>query len=40
MRSVPKTKFSRPKIDSDETVLNPVIRGEFMSNDYIDEIPK
>ena len=37
MRSVPQTKFTKPKVDTDETILEPYLSGEMNNDGYITE---
>jgi hypothetical protein len=35
MRSVPQTKFSAPKIDSNETILQASLKGDLTGGGFI-----
>ena len=40
LRMVPETKFSRPKIDADVSVVSPVISGSAKDGGIINETAK
>ncbi len=37
MRSVPQTKFAKPKVDTDETILEPYLVGGMVNGGFITE---